>query len=159
MFHVFHVDLGRTSHFNDFTIHQEISEDTVCSLWGRNLILNFFSSETCCRGSNPAIKVSRMTFYNISIASWFNLLLSFYVYFLYKGDIPVSFLWAFPFLSLTYYRTSNGILRWIYSVIFSACTLSKSVKVPCKHYAKYFCNSTQILTYIVSFILYKYRCI
>lgn len=112
MFHVFRIDLGRASDFNDFAISQKISpfdEDIVYSLWGRNLILNIFYF----RESNLAIKCLRMTrmnFHSISIASWFNLLFNFYVHFLYKDNIPVSCLWAFPFLSLTYYRTSNDII-------------------------------------------------
>jgi hypothetical protein len=77
--------------------------------------------------------------------------------------INVILLSVFCELSLSYHwpitEHLTTLLCWIYSVIFSACTLPNSIKDPCKHYAKYFCNSTQILIYNVSFILHKYRCI
>jgi hypothetical protein len=163
MFRVFHIDLCRARDFNDFTIQLEISpynEDIVCSLWGRNLILNIFYFRNILQRVSPCHKIFKYDF--VQHLHCF-LISSTITISTYTFCIKVIFLSVICKLSLSYHWPITEhlmtLLCRIYSVIFSACTLPKSVKFPCKHYAKYFCNSTQILVYNVSFILHKYRCI
>jgi len=72
MLQKFHIDLGRASDFNDFTIRQEIipfNEDIVCSLWDRHFILNIFYFRNMLQRVKSHHKIFKDDFYSIFISS------------------------------------------------------------------------------------------